>query len=426
MEQLARIFENSTHEKKVIVEAFGNEAQREHFKKYRKFKTKSVENALLTTLRQYFYDLEVVANPGKASKYKLGSAKEEKSERESGRETNGNYKSYTKHLDALVLSHLELELKNDYEFEKSVTNWMSEFNMINKNSHQLYKSKYNSYLADESKKIIEIQANINESLARNVYQFYLKDINKQKEVFLNTLNRLKKHNIIETFERPKAYLSTPLKGEDELEISVVDVSTSMYQQYTNKKRELREKHGITTNQLEDSKFTTDKKIIEKKERYNEELSEFLSDIEIVDTYNKKINVSVENIWMNLAIIVKATRPKIMDYLHKFNPEALREYQHYKHQEFHNSQVTQFRENRKSERLKDAVSKKKFHLEKVTEADEKFNAEIADSRRFGRKSSKAELVKSDAPAYIKAIEALDEVFGDKFIIDEKRLGLDKSS
>src|SRR5699024_6115734 len=95
----AKIFENTTQQKVIMVENFGSEGQKNHFDKNNGFKDSRREESFLRTLKQYFESVDLVKVKGvRAKQYKLGAAREEIATRQDDRETNGTELPHTKYL----------------------------------------------------------------------------------------------------------------------------------------------------------------------------------------------------------------------------------------------------------------------------------------------------------------------------------------
>src|SRR5699024_4670771 len=141
-------------------------------------------------------------------------AREEVAERSTGKNaTNGKWNDSTKHLDALILAHLEHNLVNGREIQKSYVNWLLEFNMINEKQYELYQSKFNKNIREGIDEIIrDAVENKDERIVSSSHKFFMDDIQTQRETMLNSLKRMEKEGIVETFKRHKAYLNKPIKN----------------------------------------------------------------------------------------------------------------------------------------------------------------------------------------------------------------------
>lgn len=418
--QLAKAFEGMTLSKKDAVSKFGSEGQKEHFEKYKKFTNKKIGEALKKTLDQLFETVDDTVKVGRGYGYKLGEVRSEIAERVrniGGNTTNGNWKQSTRHLDALILAHLENDIENHVEIEKSVVGWMYEFNMINKKAYELHVSRFNKQLReqiqDDIKKLVQSE---DYRVVDQSYKFIQNDIRYQKETLLSALKRMTKHNIVETFDRPK---TMRLNDETGLPENKIDVDMKTYKFFTNKKRELRERLEITDGQI--NNYTYEKaNIKEKIDEYKEELKEALSEVEVTDAFGNTNVIAISHVWLDLAIIVKATKKKTMEYLHKFHAEILKEYKEYKETKYLSSQAVGYKSCRTEERLGLAEKKKDRNIEHK-KADDEFeqNRWAMGKSRYAPDHYEKQ-ARHSKDVFMRAIEILDRVYADKFIIDEEKI------
>lgn len=417
----AKAYEGTKQPKSILVENFGTEGQKNHFEKNKGFKDKRREEPFLKTLNQLFESVESIKVKGvRANQYKLGAAREEVAERAreiGANATNGNWKESTKHLDALILSHLENDIENHVEIENSIIGWMKEFRMVNEMAYKLYTSRFDN----KEKNIIlnDIKTRVsadNDKLVDASYKFIQNDIGNQRGILLSALNRMKKHGIIETFDRPKAMR---LDEETGLPINKIDVDMTVYKNYTNKKRQLREELKIDDKQINNYKF--EKADIKKKiDEYHEELKLSLSEVEVKDVTGKTMIIAISHVWIDLAIIVKATRKKTMDYLHKFNAEILKEYLDYKEEKYLSQRAINYKTGRTDERLQAAETIKDKNIEyKIAEDEHEQTRWAMGKSRFAPDYYETQARKSKKD-FMEAIEILDRVYADKFIIDEEKI------
>lgn len=416
--ETAKLFENSVQPKKIMVNALGTEGQKNNFNKYNKFTGKTGES-FIKTLNQYFQAVEEV-KVGRSNQYKLGSVREEIAERERNigkNATNGNWDKSTKHLDALILAHLEYQLENDIEIEKSYTNWLFEFNMINHHQKELYTSKFNPKLKEDAVDLMkQYVPECSNSVIKASYKFFQNDVLTQRGKLEDALKRMEKNNIVETFERPKAYLETAVKSNEGIEKHVVDVDMATYNGYIQKLAQLREKYKVSQRQIDNFDYE-DKDTKKNVRAYKKELLEYKNSMRLKDTYGNIIESKVRNIWKELAIVVKATRKKKMDYLTKFHAEILKEYLEYKEEKYLTSQAKSYKSERTNERLETAERKNENHIKFQIERDKKENENVGFNRDLNIHESRARNSKLE---FMKAIEILDKIYADKFIIDEEKL------
>lgn len=417
-QERARVFENSVQQKIVMVENFGTEGQKRHFENNNGFKDSGREKPLIRTLQQFFESVESIKIKGvRAHQYKLGAARQEVAERESNNEKNGSYNPSTKHLDALILSHLENGFKKDIEIEDSIINWMRRFGMINTLSYNLYSSKYDKNKREQI--LQDIQKKVspdNITVVNASYDFISNDIRNQKSVFKSSLERMRKNKIIETFDRPKAMRLDDKTG---LPLNKIDVDMATYKNYTNKKRALRQKYEIDNLQINNYQFEP-KPIKNKIDDYNKELTESLKNIEVKDINGEVLTVSISHVWKDLAIIVTATKQKVMEYLHKFHAEVLKDYLEYKEEQYLIKHARSYKQERTSERLLAAEAKKDKNI-KYKIADDEHEQNRWD---FGKSQLAPDHYEKQARQskreFMKAIEVLDKSYADNFVIDEDKI------
>lgn len=418
--ELAKEYEGTTISKKIAVDNFGSEDCKTHFSKYNKFKNKTLEEALVKTLNQVYTSVEAV-KIGRAYQYQLGDVREEiaKRQREIGKNaTNGKWNDSTKHLDALLLSHLEHNLINGKEIQKSYINWLLEFKMINQKQHELYKSKFDRNLREKFDSLIRSTVeNKDERVVSSSHKFFMDDIQAQRTTMLSSLKRMEREGIIETFKRHKAYLNNPIENTKGEEVSIISIDSKTYQAYVDAKRRFKQKYNVSDNDIAYKTFQPTQKTLDNVKEYKADLEHFLSNIEITDSYGTKITVSISNIWEELAIVVKATRDKTMDYLHKYHSEILVEYQFQKYERYLAHRAINYRENRTEERLEKAESRREKHINSSKDKDNEHNSNLA----FGTESfNYTEDALKTKEVFMKAIEKLDNIFGDDFIIDENKI------
>ena len=421
-EEYAKELQGQTLSKPEALWYFGNEGEiRNFFKGKKNAFSGSTAKTFKTTLEQYFETVDDTVKVGKGKGYKLGAAKENKSElhRELGKNaTNGKWNGSTKHLDALLLSHLEHNLINGKEIQKSYINWLLEFKMINEKQYELYQSKFNKNIREGIDEIIrEAVENKDERIVSSSHKFFMDDIQAQRTTMLSSLKRMEREGIIETFKRHKAYLNKPIKNTKGKEVRVISIDSKTYQSYINAKRRFKEEYNLSESDVTYRTYQPSKKTLENVKKYKDKIKDFLSKIEVTDSYGTKITVSISNIWEELAIVVKATRSKTMDYLNKFHHEILVEYQIHKYERFLSNRALEYRGNRTEERLEKAEGRREKHISDSKDKDDKHNSNLSfgtESFNYTEDSLKTKEV------FMKAIEKLDNIFGDDFIIDENKI------
>lgn len=421
-EEYAKELQGQTLNKPEALWYFGNEGEiRNYFGGRRKEFSGNTAKTFKTTLEQYFESIDDTVKVGRGKGYKLGAAKESPSVRSTGKNaTNGKWNGSTQHLDALILAHLEHNLVNDREIQKSFVNWLLEFNMINEKQHKLYQSRFDGEVRKGIDAVIrEAVENKDERVVSSSHKFFMDDIQTQRETMLSSLKRMEREGIVETFKRHKAYLNEPIKNTKGKEVRVISIDSKTYQLYIDAKRRFKQEHNLSESDITYRTFQPSKETLENVIKYKSKIKDFLSKIEVTDSYGTKIEVSIANIWEELAIVVKATRGKTMDYLHKYHSEILAEYQIHKYERFLSIRALKYRDNRTEERLEKASGRREKHISDSVAKDKESNNNLA----FGdtsRAHSYAEEALNTKNEFMKAIAKLDEIFGDQFIIDENKI------
>ncbi|MHC0552139.1 hypothetical protein [Salinicoccus sp. CNSTN-B1] len=399
---------------------FGNEGEiRNYFKGRKKEFTGNTAKTFKTTLEQYFETVDDTVKVGRGKGYKLGTARNQVAERNTKNATNGKYNHSTKHLDALMLAHLEHNLANGQEIQKSFINWLAEFKMINEAQLKLYKSRYNKTVRKDTNELLESTVGTADyRVLDHSYRFFIEDIRSLRKVMMNSLARMEKEEIIETFIRHKAYLNEPIKNTQGKDTHVISIDAKTYQQYVDAKRKIKDKYNLSENDINYRTFKPSEETLENVKKYKRDLRKFLAEeIVITDSYGTKINVSISNLWEELAIVVKASKKKTMDYLHKYHSEILVEYQIHKYERFLSLRASNYRSDRTEERLNKAEKSKKKYVSHEILKDEQYNNNKAFGKDVDSSTKSALKFKED---FMKAIEKLDKIFGDKFIIDEEKI------
>lgn len=375
---LATAFEGMTLSKADAVEKFGTEKQKEHFEKYKKFKSKNVEQALIKTLEQLFDEVDITAKIGRAFGYKLGKVRNKVAPRQDLRVNNsGNELSYTKYLDAIVLLSLENNMfKGTYE--TTLTNWVYLFGLVNR-AFFILKTAPDS---EEARKIKEELRNLdtvtNTSLTHELSDF-MKDYDSKTRILDNTLTRLSKNNLIKYYEVPKLLISKLYLGDDENGETkfketqrVITVETEVAEMITQKQAILREKYNITLFQLTTRKNQS-KEIKIRVKKYEEELREFyfkdisqhikLEEMETIDLF-----------YFARAIYIKATKTKVKNYLEKNRPEFYESYLENKN-ELLLSVQEEYGKERRNVVLQKAERKANNEIEKTVENFKGFGVDV---------------------------------------------------
>lgn len=457
----AKLLEKLTITKEKAVESFGTIGQQQHFSKHKYFKNKKVEEALIKTLNQLFESVEKIKN-GRRIDYKLGPARNQIAERESNvgnRGTNGNWKEYTKHLDALILAQLEWVIKNKGKLDKTAKQWMYEFGIINDNHLSLTKMNYSPEDRQKVENIIK-DANVCEGSYIRLYknekseikEFFYQDYLNKKRTFMSTLKRLAKEEIIKLYELPIAYIAQD-KGEKK---EPVTLSSESYQDYIDKQKELLEKYNLELymlsreNQYQSQKsiesqkrnvlaleeysndpkrvineeppkdeneiFTAGDEIYFRMQEYNKEMSHFLKYVFTPYTTERNpVEEPINHIVMHLAIISTASNKKTMNYLNKYSPEVLSDYLDFKKEKekYIDSQEGKYRKTNRAERLATLETKKQKDLRKAEERDIEMSFDGITPTRHSMDE-----VEVFYKNLMNAVSSLEEIFKEDFRVNEK--------
>lgn len=249
----------------------------------------------------------------------------------------------------------------------------------------------------------------------SIREFFTDDLDSVKSTFFSALNRMEKQKIITTYKVPKAKLNEKIRNNAGNKVSTADLDSENYQKYQNKVRELLDKHEINQQQTSDRflKYCNDEKLRKNVLAYKRGLKNYMNNEMHFDNFGKQTQINVDFVWENLAIIVKASKKKSMDYLHKYHAEILKEYQQYKEEKYLALQAIEYKTERKTKRLEKADNKTDGRIRKAELKEEK-------QRAFGKFDFYSTTERRRKPEFMEAIEVLDEIFGDKFIIDEEKI------
>lgn len=450
----AKLYENSKMTKREAVSNFGTEGQQRHFTKYKKFTNKETEASLIRTLEQLFEAVDKVKS-GRSIVYKVGSVREEVAERESKVQTNGNWKEYTKHLDALILAQLEWTYKGKKDLDKTIKQWMCDFGLLNDNHLALTNMDY--YPSDKSR-VENLMRNtpiggmtyltIKKDEREEVKKFFYQDFLSKKRTFISTLKRLEREGIVELYKIPVAYLVRE-KGEQSNPIAL---QSNSYQSYIRKRNELLEKYKIELSMLSRTDYYRSQKSIESAIRneesmdealesygevvreaenelhtvgdeiyfriqeYNKELSDYLQENFVAyDANRERITKPISHILLHVAIIRVGTKKEIMKYLNKYSPEVLSDYLDYKEEKekYVGIQENKYRETNRKERFNALETKKQKDLKKAREKDMEMSLDGVNPSGFSMRE-----VEYFYQRLMTAVESLEETFREDFKINEK--------
>jgi hypothetical protein len=289
--------------KKEAVKLYGSEDSKKHFAKYGKFTNKDLEKSLLNEMRRYYYSVKVIKpEKGRGYVYELSNKKDVVTPKEDGRINNGAWSiPYTKNLDIMVVSVLEQGLVN--ETAQSLSKWAVDFGAITSAEYELLLSRYNDYLMLQHLKDLKDNKIIfaGEDRILDDFTYIVKEITNQ---LAGTLNRMKKAEIIEYYPVYKGHVMETNKTINLHEYTVKQIVTL--------KRNLMEQYDVSDWYLNTYKNSP------KTKAYNEAWSTGLA--QVADEKGEVLGL--DYYYVVYAIILKARKKKIIQYLEKYNKEAI--------------------------------------------------------------------------------------------------------
>ena len=344
----AKIFENTTQQKVIMVENFGSEGQKNHFEKNNGFKDSKREEPFLRTLRQYFESVELVKVKGvRAKQYKLGAAREEIATRQDDRETNGGRElSYTKYLDAIVL--LALDSKMFSEHETTMAKWVLNFGLANE---LIFNIKTNPNSIDSH----NIKRGLPSSRVPEL-SVYAEDFRDKERILKRTLEKMDKTNLVDFYPVAKASVITGVKyitedNEPVYSTAIIDLKSETVGLLNEKRRSLLEELRITEFHIRIGK-SSNKDTQKKIDKFNQEIQDFYkNEVYQRDDDGKNRHLWIQFHWFNYALSVKATKTRIKNYLKKHREEFYAEY--IKDSDLF---LSSSQENYRIERFKDIIKK----------------------------------------------------------------------
>lgn len=292
--------------KKEAVERYGSDNCKNHFSKYGKFKNKKIEEALLKTIRQHYECVEIIKQ-GRSNVYKLSNKRFIMAERERNlgdNISNGNWKYYTKNLDIMIVSTLELELNKD--ISQTLGRWAVDFGIISDSQYDLLTARYNKDLRSEY-----IENSLDVGVIKKGEEYTIDDYTRLVSDLIKhlsgTLDRMSKLGIIEMNKVYKAYVESEDKH--------IEIHYSTYKKYLDIRRELMDKYGLNNWYI--SRYYKSHKVMS----YRKELKDRL--LELKDEDGNALNIS--NCYSTFFIAIKAEKNKVIKYLEKYNKEAIEKY-----------------------------------------------------------------------------------------------------
>lgn len=364
--------------KETAVTLLGNHVQKAHFEKYNKFKSKTVEKSLITTLEQYFESVEIDKTV-RPNKYKLGAARKEVAEREDDR--GGQELPHTKYLDAVILMGIRNRV---FEHETTLNNWVRNFGLTNEALHAVktkgVHSKDSKTLRQQMAKdeVIRSEKNTAE------LSFYLEDFDNIKGQLKNVLEKMNNANLIEYYRVPKVKLKTPLERMYEgkmYETNYITIDSATQERITKKKEELKEKYNITPYE---SHYANRNRVKEERKKdvadYYQELDGFYTtDMYYTDEFGKDIDIEVEFFWFNHAITARATDKQVKNYLEKKRPEFYEEFLS-DEKGFFGNVMNIYEKEKKADVLKKAYKESQRKYEDVIK---KHREDVSAGKKIGR-------------------------------------------
>ncbi|WP_285767543.1 hypothetical protein [Peribacillus sp. SI8-4] len=345
--------------KKEAVMKYGNKEQITHFVKYNKFKSKTVEDAVIKTMEQYFEYVKTIKNTnGRGHVYELGVEKEEKSIREDGRISNGTWKiPYTKNLDIVVVSLLEQGLET--KTAQTLANWAIDFGVITKELKEVLQTRYHEGLRKSHVEDLKENKIISFGEERIIDDFaqITKELINQ---IAGTLNRMAKAGIIEFYPIHKGHIKETVEN--------VNLHEDIHKEVTTLRRNLMEKYDIDDWYM--GKYKNAKKTVEFQKEYSEKLA-------LVKDENGKV-LGLDYCFTEYVIILKARKKKIIRYLEKYNNEAIELFKQ-DEQKFLDENKQQFHDKRK-ERVLDEAQKNVDKFFKPREVENPLNAELGGKKK----------------------------------------------
>lgn len=284
--------------KKEAVEKYGTEAQKEHFDKYNKIKSKNVEEALIKTLKQYYESVDIVKQ-GRSNVYKLGVERGYIAEREDGRENNGNTIKlpYSYELNTLTIKYI-IENCQDEMQQFSINTWLNAIGLVDRSFTSV---AYNKRLKQQ------VMSNLIETFDDNftgkdialLDNFVMTERDRLSRNLKGLFNRLEKNKLIR--QRITMFACT-------IENNHIELSKENEEKVTILKRELRKKHEVTPQEI---RFKTN---LYKVKDYIKEEKQELNKLGYKYTYTAH------------GILLNVPEEKINDYLDKIKKEGKLEFE----------------------------------------------------------------------------------------------------
>ncbi|MFJ7639414.1 hypothetical protein [Peribacillus sp. NPDC097225] len=287
-----------------IVAIEGDETVKEHLKKFNKLMT-NMFNRFVKDLKERYETVETIGKGGMKTKYILGTKREVLAEREDNRMNNGAWSiSYTKNMDIMVVSALEQDLVT--ETAQVLSKWCLDFGLITQKMFELLPSKFNEHYREQCLQELKVNNIICEGEDRILNDFIYEIKNLQNQL-AGTLNRMQKANIIEYFPVYKGFIE-----EDD---KTINLHENTVKKISSLQRNLMEQFDVNEWYLKT--YYNSRKSREYCKEWKENLAK------ITDENGEVIGLSYW--YTTYAIILKATKKKIIRYLEKYNKEAIEQF-----------------------------------------------------------------------------------------------------
>ena len=292
-------------DKMEAISKYGTDSMLRYYTKYKKI-DKNNESALIKTLESYYEIVEKVKR-GRAFVYRLHGLRDNPMEREDGRVSNGTRTiEYAKNMDIIVVSSLEQRLVS--QEAQTIRKWLFDFGLISSDMLNVLGINYSKMEEEiQMAKLLSDGVLKSESERQLLFDYVNYSLELQGQL-KTTLERMKKANIIEFYERKKVKIYQSNE--------VIDADSVLYDNILRKRREIMATHGLTGWEVQTLKFK--KEVVD----FNKEFSRYLHS-GVIDKDGKLIKI--DYYWDAYSIHLRATDRKIKTFLKKYNSAALKLY-----------------------------------------------------------------------------------------------------
>ncbi|WP_152640848.1 hypothetical protein [Priestia aryabhattai] len=379
--------------KKEAVQLFGSENCKAHFARYGKFKNKSIEDALITTLKQHYRTVNIIKQ-GRSFVYELDSKRKVIAERPDKRSSNGAWSiPYTRNMDMMVVASLDQGIET--ENAQTLSRWAVQFGLITGEMYGLLKSQYDKGLREFYIKKLQSASIISFGEERILDDFtgLTKEINGQ---LAGALERMKKTRIIE--------IDLVYKGHIKETDKTVNLYEDTIQQILILKRRLMEEYQVNSFFL--LNYCNAKKVKDYNKKWKTELEK------ITDHRGEKLGL--DYFYKTFLITMNPDKKTTIDYLEKYNKKVIREFNQDQELFLVKNENTfhKLRHNYVIEKAK--RKQQRFLSENILTLDEEmemfYNAEELSRERF--KFDKQYYALYFDKNYVKRIKKLQEYYANK--------------